>query len=850
MKLCSRKFAVIPKGLSLAIGFLSFFAIVPARAQWQQANPPSEHFVTCFAESGTNLFAGTGGGVFLSTNSGTSWTSVSTGLTNDTIRTLAVDGTDIFAGTLGGLFRSTNNGASWTASGFADTGVGVLGVSGSDLFTDAHLNDTGGVSRSTDYGASWTVFTTGIPNHAPTDVNCFAVSGANLFFGANGDGIFRSIDNGSSWTAVDIGLTDSFVTTLAVIGANLFAGTMRFQDHSGNGVYRSTDNGTSWSTVNTGLTNLAIISLAVNGTNLFAGTIGGGVFLSTNNGSSWTAVNSGLSNDSIQTLTVSGEYLFAGTYYGGGGVWRRPLSDMIPQPSSGQWVNTNGPFGGSEMRSSAVIGTNLFMGQISMVDTTKGVYHTTDGGANWTTSLTQTGVGAMAVSGTNLFAGGGYNAPGIFRSNDNAASWTSLNTPVGDSDIVGAILVSGTNIFAGIIDLGLKNGSNIYLSTNNGTSWISADAGLTGAVLSLAENGTNIFAGTFGDGVFLSTNNGTSWTAVNSGLTNETPFALLVSGSDLFAGTYGGGVFLSTNNGTSWSTANVGMTTDSVDAFAMSGTNLFAGTTGGVFLSTNNGTSWTPVNSGLTSSNVTTLAVSGTNLFAGTYNGQVWYRPLSEIVTLPARDTQATPLRTTGTDSVALSGDSATYRAHRIDFVNTSGGTLTVLSAALTTSGNRFSISQFLHSIPDTVLPNDTFSMIVNFFGNDSGTVFLDTLVLTIDPNLEITSYYVYLKGNSFSTAPSGVAQNSRAASADLQSYPNPTSASETLLYSLPSESSVSITIYDALGRVVSTPLAGEMESAGQHATTFDTQGLPPGLYSCRLTGDGINQSAKLVIAR
>ncbi len=44
------------------------------------------------------------------------------------------------------------------------------------------------------------------------------------------------------------------------------------------------------------------------------------------NGTSWSPVNSGLTNMIVQSLAVSGTGLFAGTY---GGVWRRPLSDMI-----------------------------------------------------------------------------------------------------------------------------------------------------------------------------------------------------------------------------------------------------------------------------------------------------------------------------------------------------------------------------------------------------------------------------------------------------------------------------------------------------------------------------------------
>jgi ligand-binding sensor domain-containing protein len=104
-----------------------------------------------------------------------------------------------------------------------------------------------------------------------------------------------------------------------VNGSNLFAGT-------DGGVFLSTTNGASWTAVNTGLTNTSVRSLAVSGSNLFAGT-GGGVFLSPNNGISWTAVNTGLTNPVVRSLAVNGADLFAGTR--DGGVWRRPLSEMV-----------------------------------------------------------------------------------------------------------------------------------------------------------------------------------------------------------------------------------------------------------------------------------------------------------------------------------------------------------------------------------------------------------------------------------------------------------------------------------------------------------------------------------------
>jgi hypothetical protein len=60
-----------------------------AFSQWVQTNGPYGRTVVSFAVAGTNLFAGTdGGGVFLSTNNGTSWTQ--SGLTDTHVLSLAV----------------------------------------------------------------------------------------------------------------------------------------------------------------------------------------------------------------------------------------------------------------------------------------------------------------------------------------------------------------------------------------------------------------------------------------------------------------------------------------------------------------------------------------------------------------------------------------------------------------------------------------------------------------------------------------------------------------------------------------------------------------------------------------
>ena len=79
--------------------------------------------------SDNTIFAGTGG-VFKSTNGGSSWSPVNTGLTSLAVMALAIspnypsDNT-IFAGTWGGVFKSINGGSSWSAM---NAGLGNLTI--------------------------------------------------------------------------------------------------------------------------------------------------------------------------------------------------------------------------------------------------------------------------------------------------------------------------------------------------------------------------------------------------------------------------------------------------------------------------------------------------------------------------------------------------------------------------------------------------------------------------------------------------------------------------------------------------------------------------------------------------
>ncbi len=69
-------------------------------------------------------------------------------------------------------------------------------------------------------------------------------------------------------------------------------------------------------------------------------------------------------------------------------------------------------------------------------------------------------------------------------------------------------------------------------------------------------------------------------------------------------------------------------------------------------------------------------------------------------------------------------------------------------------------------------------------------------------------------------------------------SYPNPVSTNSTISFSIERDAHVSLSVYDALGRCVSTLVESE-QSAGVHSAAFQRGKLASGSYTCRLVVDG-----------
>lgn len=551
--------------------FCSFYFLIfsnQTHAQWEQANGLYNGSINSLAVKGNDLFAGGEyGEVFRSTDNGFTWQLANSGLPNERIGNLISLGNYLFAGTSNsGVYLSSDNGSNWVeANSGLPFDVLSFAVLGSNIFAGTLGNSFQCVFRSTDNGSSWQNVSIGLDDPF---INSLTANSTYLFAGT-GNGVYVSTNNGDNWTITTM---SGYIGSIVAFGTNVFAAT-------NSGVYLSTDTGTNWT--QTSLFDPGVQSFAINGASVFAGG-SNGVYFTTDNGNTWTDVSIIVQGDNVSSLIFNNSNLFAGTNSGGnqGGVF-------LSTNNGANWQATG--LGLTNLHVHAFIqkGNYIFAGTYG-----SGVFRSTDSGTNWygaSIGITEPSpyVECFTIKDQNLFVGIGG---GIFLSTDDGNTWQERSNGLGLYSWVRALAVSGSSIFAA----GNSATGIVFRSTDDGMNWIDVSSGqITGAIVSFAVIGSNIF--TVGMDVYLSTNNGTTWNSV--GLSNLGVHSLAVIGNNLFAGSGSYGVFRSTNNGTDWVQVNTGLTDTTIATFAVSGTNLFAGTFDGrVFVSTNYGDSWDEVN--------------------------------------------------------------------------------------------------------------------------------------------------------------------------------------------------------------------------------------------------------------
>lgn len=323
--------------LVFVIGLIGTFT---SFGQWQLSNKGLlGGDVSCITVDGDNIIVGiddgaggwTSGGIYFSDDNGRSWIGkkIFNGTTID-VRTIAVKGKYIFAGTWsgngdrypagrGGVIVSIDSGKNWYEKnldlGFGNIDIQSIAVKGNNIFAGKF---GGGVFLSTDNGNNWSERNIGITN---TFVESVATNGDFVCVGTWDDltgyrrgGVFLSIDNGATWTRK---FTDN-VHCITIDGNNIYAGTS-------NGAFLSTDNGTNWKKL--GTFNTYVSAIAVSGNNIFiASGTGDGILHSNDNGNSWFAKNIGLTRKYIYCLAIKDGTIFAGTH--GGYLFRASINEI------------------------------------------------------------------------------------------------------------------------------------------------------------------------------------------------------------------------------------------------------------------------------------------------------------------------------------------------------------------------------------------------------------------------------------------------------------------------------------------------------------------------------------------
>ncbi len=479
-------YTVASDGISIYAGGNTNFVSTNQGQNWSAISPTSGGVTFCLFPYSGKLFAGSFGGLFVSTNNGLNWVLKQSA---DRIWTVDTAGGIILAGGYQtGVFYSSNGGENWSVSlpGGNAANIYSLKSFGTSLFAGSNIY---GVWKSTNYGINWSV--TSLSKTA----NTFAVHNNALYAGTS-DGVFTTTNAGLNWNLVTCSFSEQNILSVFSDGGNLFAGTLY------KGIFSSSDNGTSWtqgcynfSKVN-GICETPFGTLAV--------TEDIGIFKSTDNGSNWAYV------------TTPAPVYFYRLYYMSGAVYAATSYGISKSTNTGVNWTTLGP--GYNLRSLYTNdGIHVIAGALS-----NGIFVTTNSGASWTQSnITDKGVYCIKKYGSYFIAGG--NNPGIYVSSDNGFTWSQTYSAGNcmDLDSTGGYLVAGSS-------------TGLCLSSNNGLNWNAITGSPTG-IYSIAVTNGVIYAST-GSNCYVSANLGATWYSINQGF-GFTPYVsdLCISGNYLLS---------------------------------------------------------------------------------------------------------------------------------------------------------------------------------------------------------------------------------------------------------------------------------------------------------------------------
>ncbi|MCK5776538.1 MAG: hypothetical protein KAH25_10190, partial [Bacteroidales bacterium] len=229
------------------------------------------------------------GGVFKSTDHGSTWEIKNTGISTYYIHDISYDPVNtntLYVATRGGIFKSTNRGDNWEIkrSGFPTEGIYSYSAPISDIIIDpnntniiyagmgflhsghigiyesfwVNIANKGAIYKSTDYGENWSLIReTGINTEAKILSLAFDPNNSSILYAATDMGLYKSTTAGDTWSFISADLPHQYTMNILTDPNNSDILYVTLWTEPSNewegGVYKSTDGGINWIAKNNGL---------------------------------------------------------------------------------------------------------------------------------------------------------------------------------------------------------------------------------------------------------------------------------------------------------------------------------------------------------------------------------------------------------------------------------------------------------------------------------------------------------------------------------------------------------------------------------------------------------------------
>ena len=601
------------------------------------------------------------GGLWKTTNGGTSWTPLTDGMPSIGVSGIAIDYTNtnilyILSGDGDGgdtrsvgVLKSSDGGDTWVATDMTYTalddvrGYKLLMHPTNHLILFAVM--TNGIWKTTNGGTTWTQVKTG----SFRDIEFKPGDPTVVYASGNSTEFWKSTDTGGTWTEITsgvpttasriaIGVTPDAPTYVYLLtGPSTGVGSYK-------GTYLSTNSGSSFATRSTTPNILGYeilgndnenqatydLAVAVSRTNSADMMIGGiNTWTSANWGTTWTITSMWDNSGGIG-------YTHADIH----GLEINPLNNYVYCVSDGGvFRSTN--FGSTWTDlTSGIANTQIYRIAGFTSNTNLITFGAQDNGANkWTgvaAMLHMLGADGMDCmidhSNSSILYNSTQNGS-LRKSTNGGASFTGIKPTGATGSWVTPYIMNPANssiIYGGYDD--------VYKSTNGGSSWTNTGADGRGAMAMGTSNTSRIYASN-GATIYRSDDAAGTWTNVSAGLPGITITFIAVDPDNslrvfITLGGYTAGqkVYESTDGGATWVNRSGSLPNVPTNCIAYEDNNyapadaLYIGNDLGVFYRDDNHTDWIPFRNGLPTVPVFDLEINKTNnmITIGTFGRGLW----------------------------------------------------------------------------------------------------------------------------------------------------------------------------------------------------------------------------------